>query len=138
MRRRASTLVVLAALFSVVTATLVSAASSGTPDRYRYTGWMSPVYGAHTPKHVIFEGDAGTLLFSDAYNLAQVPTVYQVCVRNATTARTRFCARGTAPLDTRPSVIHLPDLCCGNFVAIWMVAGHEVARWPFRYAREGA
>jgi hypothetical protein len=138
MRRRASIIAVLAALAAVVTTTVTFAASSGMPDRYRYTGWMSPVYGAHTPNHVIFEGDAGTLLFADAYNLTEVPTVYKVCVHNAKSGRKRFCARGIAPLSTNASVIQLPDLCCGDFVAIWMVAGHEVARWPFRYAPEGA
>jgi hypothetical protein len=137
-RKQAPIIVTMAALAAAVTATIVFAASSGMPDRYRYTGWMSPVYGAHTPKHVMFEGDAGTLLFADAYNLTQARTAYQVCVRNAQSGRKRFCASGTAPPDTRPSVVPLPDICCGDFVAIWTVTGHEVARWPFRYAPEGA
>ena len=28
------------------------------------------LWGTHTPKHVVFEGDAGTLVFADAYNVA--------------------------------------------------------------------
>lgn len=120
--------------FAVLALEAPGVAGAGMPDHYRYTGWMTP--GGDAPKHAVFEGDLGLLEFADAFNLMRTPVRYQVCVRAAQSGRKRFCTTGTAPLDTRPSVIQLPNICCGDFVAIWTVAGRDVARWPFRYAPE--
>jgi hypothetical protein len=129
-----STLVLAATAVVAVSAALAS--RSGMPDRYRYTGWMSPVLNGSSPKHVAFEGDGVVLVFSDSYNLTDTPVSYTVCVRAAVSGRTKFCRGGVAPTNTKNSIVRPPYFCCGDFVAIWSVGGREAARWSFRFNPE--
>ena len=132
--RRVAAFAIVAVIAAVASSVL--AADHGVPDKYRFTGWMAPSEApSEWPKHVLFEGDAGTLRFADARNLKRKPVPYTVCAFKRSSSRGQ-CEHGLAPADTRPSVLPVFVHCCGQFVAKWYVAGRVVATWPFLYAPE--
>jgi hypothetical protein len=122
----------------LVAATASHAQPSLVPAKYRYTGWLvASEQSSGWPTHLLIEGDGGTLRFADRWNLTKIPTVYKVCVKRLG-AHVASCKAATAPVSTRPSLVPIFVLCCGDFVARWYVSGRLVASWPFRYAPEHA
>jgi hypothetical protein len=116
----------------------VSAASSAQPPQYRFTGWVtaSPALAAD-PAHLVIEGDAPQLRFTDRSNLSRHRTAYRGCVSKLLSSSSR-CLTATAPIDGKPSALALPARCCGDFIARWYVGGRLVAAWRFRYVPEHA
>ena len=112
----------------------VLAADGSMPDKYRFTGWMSPSKGGN-PRHVVFDGDGPVLGFADSWNLTPHATPYTACVTKLETSQ-RTCFRGRVPLSTGESIRWLPVRCCGTFRATWSVEGRIVARWDFLYRPE--
>jgi hypothetical protein len=114
-----------------------SALSAQTPQ-YRFTGWVTASQtSAAAPTHLLVEGDAPQLRFTDRWNLTHRRTSYRVCVSKLLSSTSR-CLAATAPVDSKASALTLPMRCCGEFVAIWYVAKRQVAAWPFRYLPEHA
>jgi hypothetical protein len=116
----------------------VHSASSAQPPQYRFTGWVtaSPTLAAN-PTHLLVEGDAPQLRFTDRWNLTHRRTSYRGCVSKLLSSISR-CLAATAPIDGKPSALALPVRCCGEFVARWFVGKRLVATWPFRYVPEHA
>ena len=116
----------------------VSAASSAQPPQYRFTGWVtaSPALSAD-PTHLVVEGDAPQLRFTDRSNLSSRRTVYRGCVSTLGSS-SRRCLTAAAPIDGKPSALALPARCCGDFIARWYVDRRLVASWRFRYVPEHA
>ncbi len=126
------------ASFALVASAACSASGSPIPDKYRFTGWMAPGESpADWPAHLLVEGDGGTLRFADRWNLTKKPVAYRVCVSKAGSPRAA-CRGAKAGIGTRPSVLPVSVLCCGEFVARWYVAGRLVASWPFRFIPESS
>ena len=116
----------------------VPSASSVQRPQYRFTGWVtaSPTLAAG-PTHLVVEGDAPQLRFTDRWNLTSRRTSYRGCVSKLLASPSR-CLVATAPIDGKPSVLPLPVRCCGEFVARWYVGRRLVAGWRFRYVPEHA
>jgi hypothetical protein len=116
----------------------VPSASSAQPPQYRFTGWVtaSPTLAAN-PTHLLVEGDAPQLRFTDRWNVTHRRTSYRGCVSKLGSSTAR-CLAATAPVDGKPSALALPVRCCGEFVARWYVGKRLVAAWPFRYVPEHA
>jgi hypothetical protein len=129
--------VVLAAVAAaVVVVSSVLAAGEAVAPKYRFSGWVTAnALPSAPPKHLIFEGDAGTLRFLDASNTTKKRTAYKVCVFKRGVSKGQ-CRRGTAPLDTSPSKLPLFARCCAEWVAKWYVGGHVVATWQFLFLPE--
>jgi hypothetical protein len=114
----------------------VPSASSAQPSQYRFTGWVTAGSRlAADPTHLVVEGDAPQLRFSDRWNLGRRRTAYRGCVSKLPSSSSR-CLTATAPIDGKPSSLALPARCCGDFVARWYVGGRLVAAWRFRYVPE--
>ena len=124
----------LAAVVLAICAGSVLAADGSMPDKYRFTGWMSPSKGGN-PRHVVFDGDGPVLGLADSWNLTSHATPYTACVAKLGTSR-RTCFRGRVPRSTGESIHWLPVRCCGTFRATWTVEGRIVARWDFLYKPE--
>jgi hypothetical protein len=116
----------------------VQSALSAQPPQYRFTGWVTASQTlAAAPTHLLVEGDAPQLRFTDRWNLTHRRTSYRVCVSKLVSSTSR-CLAATAPIDSKASALALPVRCCGEFVARWYVGERLVAAWPFRYVAEHA
>jgi hypothetical protein len=117
----------------------VQPALSAQPPQYRFTGWVTASQTlAAAPTHLLVEGDAPQLRFTDRWNLTHRRTSYRVCVSKLLLSSTSRCLAATAPIDSKASALALPIRCCGEFVARWYVGKRLVAAWPFRYVAEHA
>jgi hypothetical protein len=110
------------------------ASDNAMPDKYRFTGWMSPSRGG-APRHVVFDGDGPVLGLADSWNLSSKPTRYTACVVKLGTSQ-KTCFSGRVPRSTAMSIRWLPVRCCGTFRATWSAGGRIVARWDFLYKPE--
>jgi hypothetical protein len=113
-------------------------ALSAQPAQYRFTGWVTASQTlTAAPTHLLVEGDAPQLRFTDRWNLTDRRTSYRVCVSKLLSSTSR-CLAATAPIDSKASALALPIRCCGEFVARWYVGKRLIAAWPFRYVPEHA
>jgi hypothetical protein len=133
---------VLALAVSAAAVAVVVASASGSgqratatwpPQKYRYTGWLSPGSGDR-PLHAVVQGDSFVLNFDDRGALGSTP--YRVCWSRLPTGRRR-CATSIERYPRLGRVgISGPQLRLGRYVAHWFVHSRVVASWPFLYSRE--
>jgi len=137
---RSKHLLVVAVAVAALAIVVASASGSGKqaaatwpPQKYRYTGWLSPS-GGDRPLHAVAEGDGAVLNFDDQASLGS--TKYRVCWSRVGTG-TQRCAKSVVryPRLGRVSIVG-PHLRFGRYLARWYVHGRVVASWPFLYSPE--
>ena len=138
MRARALLLSVVAVSVIAVVATAANGSGSRAhaawpPQKYRYTGWLSPGSGDR-PLHAAVQADTFALNFDDASSRGTTP--YRVCWAHPSGENQRCAARVARSRRISRVGIGGPHFRLGRYVARWYVRDRLVASWAFLYSRE--